>query len=91
MLVPHHLNPPPPSRGKGLYPPISGISYHWQLYTPPPLFGLSREIFPRLHEAKYTPLSRENGNAHATPLRIRVGGGGGAADKIFTDNFHNVT
>ena len=89
------LPAPPPSHiepggtyaflGKRIYtppPPISCIGYHWQLQKAPCTFSrLSREIFPRLRPNS-TPLSRENGNAHAAPSCIRLGGGGGAGDML---------
>ena len=43
----------------------------------------SDKIFPRLRQ-KNAPLSQENGNAHAAPLCIRVGGGGGGARTSIT-------
>ena len=81
------LPPPPPHsyRIKGYIttfapspspePPISGIGNHWLLLKQKYFPGFSREIFPRQTPPKY-PLSRGNGNTHATPLCIRGGGGG---------------
>ena len=92
MLIPHHLNPP--ISGKGyprIYPIyISGIGYRWQLQKTPPFPGFLGK-FSRDYTAKKYPLSRENGNAHAAPLCLRVGaqvrtrpwGGGGGAHFFF--------
>ena len=66
MLIPHHLNPPPP-----LSRVLVTIGNYKKKKTPFSWFSL--EIFPRLRP-KTTPLSQENGNAHPAPLCIWVGG-----------------
>ena len=48
----------------------------------PRFSGFSRENFPETNGPKY-PLSRENGNAHAAPLYIRVGASGINAHRSF--------
>ena len=75
MLIPHHLNPL--SREKDIqgYTPYLGYWLPLAITKNTPFFWFSREIFPRLRP-KITPLSPENGNAHAASLCIRVGGRG---------------
>ena len=72
MLVPHHRSHP--ILGKG-YTPLSRYWLPLVITKNTPFAGFSREIFPRL-QPKNTPLSRENGNTHAAPSCIRVGGRG---------------
>ena len=67
MLVPHNPNPP-----------ISGIGYHWQLQKKTPPFLVLSGNLPETTAKKYPPFPRK-WNAHAAPLCIRVGGGGGRA------------
>ena len=67
MLIPHPLNPP--YLGKMISKDILVTIGN---YKNTPFSWFSREIFPRLRP-KNTSLSRENGNAHAAPLCIRVG------------------
>ena len=85
MLVPDHLNPPPPISGIGsLAPPWVTIGNCKNT----PFSGLSREIFPRLWP-KYTPFPEKINLWECTacgPSCIRVGGGAaGHALSIFDE------
>ena len=65
-----------PISGERIYP-LSRVLVTIGNYKDNISSGFFREIFQRLGP-KY-PLSWENGNTHAAPLCIRVGGGGGVA------------
>ena len=50
----------------------------WKIVDPErPTFQLQISNVLNTYDIRNTPLSRENGNAHAAPWCIRVGGGGG--------------
>ena len=69
MLVPHHLNPP--NSGKG-YIPLSRVLVSIGI-TKKEIRAVSVNL-PETTVKRY-PLFRENGNTHAAPSCIRVGGG----------------
>ena len=76
MLVPHHLNPPPPPYfGKKIYPLSRVLVTIGNCKKTLPFLSFLGEIFPRLYARKYS-LSQENGNTHAPPLYAFEWGGG---------------
>ena len=66
----------PPYLGEMIYP-LFRVLVTIGNYKKHPFSWFSWEISPRDYGQQNTPLSRENGNVHAAPLCIRVGGGGG--------------
>ena len=94
MLVPHHLNPPPPPHlGKRIYSyvlPISGIGYHWQLQQQNiPFPGISRENFLRLRP-KLLPFLRKFVHACDPLMHLSGGGGGGSGYGAKYDTLNGV-
>ena len=78
MLVPFHLNPPPPYLGEEDIAPISGIEYH---NKKPPFQGFLGRLRPKI-----SLFPEKNGNTHAISLCIWVRGGGGG----FLWDLHSV-
>ena len=76
MLIPHHLNPPPPITGNGYTPYLGYCLTLIASYKKHPIFRAFSGNLPEITATKM-PLSRENRHTHAAPLCIRVGGGGG--------------
>ena len=66
--------PPPPISGEG-YTPLSRVLLTIGNYKKHTLFRVFSGNLPETTDKNYTP-SRENGNTHAAPSCIRVGGGG---------------
>ena len=90
MLIPHHMNPPPPlSRGKRIgYTPYLGYWLPLAITTTTKISfsGFSREIFPILRQTKFPFLEKMGIRMRPPCILVCVcacGGGGGGGSNIY--------